>query len=635
MTRHLHSPVLKWALVALALLPALNWAYMGYFGRLFGDDFWYLRNGFELGPLEGALAYIGLWRGHYSAPFLLGLIAPLKEYVPATVQVATVVLWVLALWLLLSRFPKTVSSIRFDFPLNLSVAALIVGCSIQAFYTTQSFHWMMACIHYTFSLVLFLSWLAVVVAVFPQIGKHKGLAVFALVGAACCFVSAGFGEVYLIFQLMFLSILLALLALFMPKAERLKGLALIGAGWLGTLASLAVQYSSPGAGYRAELIRRYIQFQPMTHVPDLVAFGLLDMHFMLVQPNVVVSTALMFALGILVSQRARQALDPSPVHSPFVLRAGRLPYCLGLVTQLAFVGLLWSHRSDDAQFLGRFSLGYLLVVGANVTLLLCFLFWIWRYRQISNYLRRVPVRMPIFLSCLILGALALFAAPELRSIHISAHNLLFATALSFLLIAWWEWTSTLSDPAARRLSLMALAYSVLALFSVAALIGVPRLFVGIGAPRHWSSAAFVIVTQGFVWGIAIGVGLRRQGERAPAGLVRAAALLIAIAYVVILSAQLEKIPHFALYASEWDKRHALLLEAKARGEREAFVPPSAISFPSFILAGRVQPETNIADDVCRHYRLEAIWLSTQVGLGCSFEASDIPSSVDIWVKAEP
>ena len=169
------------------------------------------------------------------------------------------------------------------------------------FYTPQSFYWFSSSARYTFPLALFTVYLALMLNAMRGRRSIARLALSALGGAFICFTSAGFSETYLVFQLAFISFLLVILFVFTTGALRWKVLALIGGGWLGTMASLAVQWTAPGRSIRAEALWLFPQFQQIRNLHDLGTHALYDTYHMVVNQETVVSFMLLFAVGMFVS----------------------------------------------------------------------------------------------------------------------------------------------------------------------------------------------------------------------------------------------------------------------------------------------------------------------------------------------
>ena len=149
---------------------------------------------------------------------------------------------------------------------------------------------------------------------------------------------------------------------------------------------------------------------------------------------------------------------------------------------------------------------------------------------------------------------------------------------------------------------------------VAALVTVPRWFVGVGAARHWSSAAYLLVSQGLVWGFTIGQSIRRSGEsgrRRIAHLKPAIAVVFVIAYASIVMGQLRLMPDFVVFAREWDERHALLQDLKKSGQKNIEIPPRAFDLDGFLLGGAIVADTGYTDAglLLEYYGFDSITLT--------------------------
>ena len=609
MSRLSDSRLVKWLLVGMAVMPAILYAFLGQFSRMTRDDYIFLSRGRELGPVQSMLYWRNVWSSNYSTPFLHGLLGPFDTVVPSAFPIVLTAIWMLGLTWLLSQILAILNVWRYRNTLAVSLSALTVTASIHAFYTPQSFYWYSASAPYTLPLALLTVYLALMLDVVKVRRSITRLALSALGGAFICFTSAGFAEMYLVFQLAFMSFMLAILFAFTRGTLRWKVLALIGGGWLGTVASLAVQWTAPGRSIRSEVIWQYPQFQPMRHLPDLASLALRDTYHMVVNQETIVSFMLLFAVGMFVSLGVKPTSLPAIFSSDHKFAGGKLPYFAGLIVQLIFIPILWTHSSNDAQFFGRFSVTFMPIVVMNIALIAGILLLIWRFPRLQAFLRRGLKRLPVYILILMLVVLTLLAAPQLRDMHWNAVNFLFATALSLLAVAWWEWTSYLSDPWAKRLNLIALASTVLALLSVAALITVPRWFVGVGAPRHWSAAAFVLVTQGLVWGFAIGLSIKRQGESGQVRLQMTSVVIFTIAYASIVISQVRLMPDFAVFAREWDDRHALLLELKKSGQKHIEIPPRAFDLEDFILGGVIVVDDGFPKALLDYYEFDSITLT--------------------------
>ena len=237
-------------LVGMSIVPAVFYAILGQFSRMTWDDYLWLRHGLEKGPWENVLYWRSRWNGAYSDSFLHGLLGLADTAAPSAFPTILIAIWILGLAWLISQIMALLKVWRYRKALAVSLAALTVAASINAFYTRQSFYWLSGSVRYTFPLALFTVYLALMFEAVRGRRSIAWLTVSALSGTFICFMIAGFSEMYVVVQLAFLSILLALLFAFTTRALRWKALALFGGGWLGTVASLAVQWTAPGRAIR-------------------------------------------------------------------------------------------------------------------------------------------------------------------------------------------------------------------------------------------------------------------------------------------------------------------------------------------------------------------------------------------------
>ena len=123
--------------------------------------------------------------------------------------VAIVLVWTVSLSCLLWQIASLVTSSAPRLAPIVSLAALTVAASISAFYTPQSFHWLIAStVQYTLPAAILTAILALMLASVKRARGGAGRAVSGLAVALACFVCAGFAEMFLVFQLAFLSLLL-------------------------------------------------------------------------------------------------------------------------------------------------------------------------------------------------------------------------------------------------------------------------------------------------------------------------------------------------------------------------------------------------------------------------------------------
>ncbi len=581
------SAIMKCLLIGLALLPALLFAYLGHYSRLLGDEYRWIPMAAELGAWQNMLHWRAVWMSSYSGIFLTGLLASLDAALPSIFAVFAVGLWLLGAAWLLWQVLELLGVKRHRLALAISVAGLLIAASMNAFYSSQSLYWYAANMAYTLPTALLCWTMSLLLAASRRIQMGGSLLAWAGASAVCGFIWAGFSEAQLIFQLAFLPLLL--LAAFAVTGGELRrnATALIGAGCLGTLGSLAVQWTSPGRLVRTALTLEYPQFQPIRDPLTLMRHALADIYQLAIAPETVLGFVLLLAMGWLGGRAIQSTRLPLGAGSRAHVAASRLPYLVALIVQALFAPLLWTHASDVAQVFGRYSYAFALVVAINVAMLVLSCLLLWHYGHLRAFLRRSRRRSDSLAGLAALLALMMMAAPQLRSMHVSASNFLFATALSWLFVAWLEWTAQRDEAAARHLSLLAFSSALIALLSTAALITVPRMFVGIGDPRHWTSPALLLTAQGLIWGVTLGYGAGRLGKRGEARLKLACLAAAGLVYGSIILSQSRDAPNLATYAREWDERHSLLTELRAQGQRDVLIPPREFDLAAFILRGEI------------------------------------------------
>lgn len=590
--------------VGLALLPAALYAYLGSHSRMIIDDFWHLRIAHENGPWENVLFWHNSWNGSYSDFFLHGLLAPFEESAPVITAVLIVVAWTLALtWLL--RLALGLWGVgREALWIALSSSALIVAASIHAQYTPESFYWMSASLRYSLPLAGLTAWLGLLLRVESRQPKPKSLYAGTLTSALVCFAVAGVSEMYLALQFSFLSLLLAP-AIILMRSIRIRSVPLLAAGWLGTLASLFVQWNAPGRINRHALLNTMPQFRPMRDPVALLRHTLADTYQLQMTPETLSGFALLFALGLLLALHLGRSARGNGSVSPWSAGA-RLPYLLTLLAQLTILPLLWSHVSDNPQFLGRFSVGFMVVVGLNSALILACALVIWRAGALADWLRRGRHRRNAFVFALALLGLASLAMPQLRPVQIDARNILYVSGLNLLLIAWLEW----SVGAPKLLRLAPVAATALLLLTTASLPFVARLFVGIGGLRNFAGAAWMLVSLGLVWGFAIGQRLLWYGLPALPKFRLLCQFVVAAGFASIVAGQLQMLPSYRLFAAEWDARHSLFVDLKEAGVRHAEVPPRALDLTAFLRYRELVPDSGYASEqsLIDYYGFESLRL---------------------------
>ena len=613
MSRVFERKIARWLLLGLAFLPAAVLACQSLFNRLLRDDYIYHRIARELGLWQSIAHWRETWVTSFSDLVVHGLLAPLDRAAPAIAALLMIALSIIGFSWLLQQVTTWLGFGWAGWLPCAALAALMAAAGIAAFYSPQSLRWYSPVVEYGLPMALMPLYFALLLEMGKRRPSRIWLCFSCLVSCVIGFLIAGFAEIHIIFQLGFMTPLLIAGIALTRRETRQRAALLLGAGWLGTMASLAVQLTSSGGLRRAAIFLEFPQFQPVRDPLQLARFALADSYQLLMQAETLSGLALLFALGLLVSLGIKT--EKLPPGYAWRLGADRLPlpYIALLLVQLLFLPLLWTHSSDNPQFLGRFSASYLVAVLGNLAMTLFAAALVLRYRRLRLLLQGGGARPAWFALAFTAAAMLLLCLPRLRPIDESAALLLYATALCLFAIAWWEWTAALNEPGQQWLSLLAMAVTLVALLASAAVATGPRFFVGVGGPRHWVGPAFALTSQGLVWGLVIGQGCWRLGASTRARLRLASGALLAILYVALLIGQIRQIPDLALYASEWDDRHSLLISLRAEGQLDVVIPPRAFDLVAFVMFGEKRPDSlesfSEYSKIQRYYGLRSITLA--------------------------
>ena len=504
------TPIFTWLLVALALVPALLFAWLGQFNRpVDDDDYCFIVIGQEMGAWDGMLHWYHYLSGGYSSSFFAAAMAPLDTQAPRIVPALIIALWLVGLsWLIF----QVLTYLKIDSPrrpLAVAIAALAVAASINAFHSPQSFYWYIASVRYVLQLPLLAIYLALALWIVQRQRRDTLSLLGIIAGAALCFISAGASEMFVVFQLTVLTVcLLASLVLLRPSA-RYRYALVFGMGWLATLGSLAIQLASPGAARRTAIIFNRID------IPDRSLSALMPKTFSLTldyfgHPEIFAGFVMLMAVGLLVMLVKYKPHSASKAAPPFKLALP--PLWLGLIFQLLWLPLLWLQISDSPQWLGRFSSRYMAIVLLNAVFILSFLVLLWRRKRIHAHLQKHDRSLLIaghIIGFALIFVLLFLSAQVNKSIDRRAANYLFTSLLMLLVLLTWQLTSMLSDATERRFGLLALCSAGAGLTSLAVIIGSASYSLGHTAPRGLASTASLLVLSGLVWGAFFGYLVQR------------------------------------------------------------------------------------------------------------------------------
>ena len=561
----------KYLLFCLALVPALLFAYLGQFSRLIWDDYDRLGKPIELGFWQSVQYFRDSWNGDYTNFLLFGLLAPLGALVPSVFPSALIVIWIAGSALLYLQVFTFLEIRRQRYLVAIALASLTVAAAINGLDSQHSFYWLTATVEYTLPPALLLICLILAAKAGGLLHTHLRLAFAALVVAAIGFIIAGFSEMYLVFQLAFLGLLIVGLILFRDLSKRRIYLVLTLAGFLGTLASVPVQLSSPGLAYRSSLSNNFgYRVEPIRDLPSLFN-QTLDTTFRYTTDQAgFTGIGLLLAAGLFVTLTMYRAAPADSLQKREVSVATS-SLLFGLIVQLLFVPYLWAHISDNAQVFGRFSTAYTVVIALNAASVLALLALIWQRKRFNAALNTERGFL-YFCSFGLLLICLLFTMTQIRSIHHKAASYLFVQFFVVLFVLARQLTARFGDTCSNRIGLIALLSSTFAVITLAALIGVSLWGAGYFIDRIFTSVTFLQVISGFLWGAFFGVMIHRlclltKAKMAWNRWIRLVSLLIVIAVGTgIVAGRIQQIDHFAASARKWDESHQEILRLRDEGD---------------------------------------------------------------------
>ena len=567
----------RWLAVLLALAPALVFAYLGHFSRLEYDDYCTVKVGRETDAWEGMVYWYNTWAGSYANFFLKSALAPLDTLLPQIMPAVIIALWLVGLVWLLREALQIDSSRR---TISMVVAGLVAAASINALHSPQAFYWYAASTHYTLPLTLLTMYIALAMWAARRWPSWPGL----VIGAALCFLSAGAAEIFVVFQLVFLSLCLLAARVFLRPPLRLRYVRIFALGFCVTSVSLFIYLNAPGVANRlqTEAVR---DFNLAVLRPTLTDDQQWDLALKLApqMPRLLfrhvgheqafAGFVLLMCLGLLVMLLKYKPQSNSKALKPFQFAA--LPLWFGLAFQLMYLPILWNHSSDQAQFFGRFSSGYMSVVILNIVFIVGFAGLLAGRRRINAMLEKRKQGLLFVLGIMAAVFLALFALTQLRSIHYRAATCLFTTALLFLSLITWMLAAGVENRSAKKYGYAGLFAYGAALISIAAIIATALLGRGILTPRILAPGGYLLVFSGLIWGISLGFLLKSQPllDDVRLKLLKFGCLVIVVTIAAgITLGQAALIPDFQAFAKEWDARHQLIYAMRDEGQRDLLVP---------------------------------------------------------------
>ena len=586
--------LVKAILLLLALLPLLQFAYMGQFSRPLYDDYVYLKLGRDLGPWETMLYMRNRWNGGYTDQLLHGVFARFGSAAPRILSAILVTSWLLALAWLIKRVLRRLNARSHQTALSVGAAALAIAASINAFHAPMSFYWYTAALVYSLPVAAFIPYLAFALGFDMALDSRPRLFWAATAGLVYCFVTAGVSAMFLVFQATALGILIVPLALDARRAGLTARLLLIGAGLAGTTASFLVQITAPGVALRAAKISP-IEAVSKRALPDLAEAVAEALFWFAGKEKTFAGVVMLFGVGLFAALLLHRSQSGGSPRGPREL--ARAPLCFCLVVQLIFVPILWMHTSDQPAIFGRFSYAYTSMIVLNAVLLLFFTFLLLWRRRLGAWLFENRNGLLILSGGALLLVLVLVAAAHFRSIHFRASRFLFATSTTVISMLCWQLSQALEDEQSKRFGQCVIVLTLLTAGSYVALLSVPLYTLGRTIARITTPAVHLHVSLGLVWGAYLGYVMRRVCQPTPASenwlrRIGLSGLLIAVVFGAgIMLGQAGLTPSFQTYAQEWDERERQIISQRDSGEMDVVVQPLSFDLSWYLLHQRMSKPT--------------------------------------------
>ena len=556
--------------VLFAFVPLLLFAYLGQFSRLVADDYAYLGKALESGIWESMLFWREQWVGDYSGLLFMGVLAPIGAMVPSFFLLIIIAIGVPSLAWLTNRLLIFLGFMRHRYKVTVALAALTLAAIFNSFYTTQTYLWLIGSVRYTLPAVALILLFAIAVELADRLKSSLSVGISAIAVVTISFINAGFSEMFMVFQLIFWMLLVSYLFVFAVGSRRRSYLVLASAGLLGSLASLPVQLSAPGVIYRSSLPDNFGQLMlPIRDLPLLVSRTLEETFQRVGHQPAFAGFMLVLAAGMLAALTLYKPVpaEAKPVTHSFAEKAT----ALGFIVQLIFIPILWSHSSDNMQVLGRFSLGFAVVIVLNLASVLVFALVLWQRDWVSGVLNRRNGVM-LYVSAVFLAIGGLFALSQFRSIHYRAATYLFFSALAWINLLSWQLIAVVGEPRAKTTARLAVLCTSLAALTFAGLIAASLFGQGFLYERVFAPVSFLLMISSLFWGLTLGVLLRRAQlmTKVDGRWTRWHTLLSLLVCIIvgtgIVLGQARRIGGLAESARIWDVNHREIVRLRDAGD---------------------------------------------------------------------
>lgn len=595
-------PLVKFTAVGLSLAPLALFAYLGQFSRFLSDDYLTTFFGNALGPIGGLSYWYNNWTGAYTQRFFVSLMAPLDILAVRIMPFLSLSVWLFASYWIVHQSLTILQIRRHKTSISLALSALLLGAIVNAYYSSQNLYWFASISHYIVGLGLFTHFIAlgIHIALRPLHGRSFRIAVAA--SGALCFISAGAAEMHAAAQAIILLFLLIFIVSKFRSILRRRLLFIFGTGWLLTLCSILIQASSPGVAIRAAGVEETYGM-PARDPLHLITETSAEFLRWIQNPEAFAGFVMLTALGCLVMCSCYPAKQESKTVLP--IRITAIELLIPLAVHLMFLPLLWSHTSDSAMFFGRFSIGYLLVILANMALILGHLLVIWQRKSINLHLRRFNAATPVAASVFLFVLLSTFILILTHVVDIVdlAHLYLVTSAMAMLAILGRKLLVAARPLAVWQFGVLALVLLFVACGCLAGLAFIALYGQGYVVSRILEPVASLVVLSGLVWGAFLGCVMRMSARSNDAGNVVLNVLRLLCVGIVsavglgFMLGHAAKIPDFETHAREWDSRHSEIIVKRDAGYSIIEVAPLTYHLGEHVGKGPLgtEPATTFAE----------------------------------------
>ena len=590
-------------LLILSLVPLALFVYLGTQSRLIGDDYGVFVISRELGPWETMLYRRNEWTASYSEFFVHGLFVPLQETAPRIMPAFIIIIWNTGLVWLFFRALALLKIHRHRPIISIVFAAFIAGATVNAIISPLSIYYFTGSVRYLLPIALLTLYTAANLHFIGRTKSRRQIAVAVFAGSLFSFFNAGFSEMYLIYQLAFLSLALAAVYVIMRSERRRAALVFFGGGWLASVASLLIQLTAPAVGIR----RAYIQ-GVVGVTNDSIAvltFKSIGQALQLVYDSeIFAGFMLLFFLSLYTTLTIYHPSKRSEIPQP--IKFTRPLLLFGLVAQLLCILLVYPHTSDLPQVLGRYSYAYSTVLIINGGLLLVLGILLVVRSRINVLLERYQPGGSVIAVATLLILLFLFSLTQIRPIHWRGFAFLLISCHVLLVMLTWQ----LSQKMVRRrfATYMICAYGASLALNTAVIL--PELYTDLKIiPRTLTMLPYCMVLHGLLWGVLVGYAVKqREGSyQAKANCITmlrsvsfCAVLVISVALV---GRNMQLVPPFETFAREWDARQDHIIAQRDSGQRQVTVAPLSFDLGDYMK--QVKP-FHIDPHAPRYYDVDVI-----------------------------